>query len=363
MLNKIKDAFQCFDVPGDFERAVELSCGNINDTWRITAGSGGRQLEYILQRVNTNVFRAPEAMMSNIVRVVQHHREALIISGSSDIEQRVLNVYKTLNGSHYHIDAGGNFWRCHQFIEGTTYEAISAPEYLYGAAFAFGSFLATLDTLPCDMHETIPDFHNGRIRLAQLQEAVSEDRLGRVSAVREEVDFVFERQSVLTEIQQLIDSGRLPLRITHNDTKISNVIFKKGSAEPLCVIDLDTVMGGSALFDFGDLVRSAANTVNEEEGDFAKASFELERFRHIHRGYRDATANILTEKEIEHLADGIKLITLMLVARYLSDYLRGDVYFKTRDPKHNLRRAMNHINLYRSITGQEDAIRSIIQAY
>lgn len=363
MLNKLRDTFQCFDVRGEFEGASALACGNINDTWRITAREGGSQLDYILQRLNTNVFTDPEAVMRNVVSVVEHHRQTLLNLGSRDIDRRVLTVFQTHGGAHYHIDPDGGFWRCHKFIDGATHRIVTSPEQLYSAAFAFGSFLATLGSLSCPLSETIPGFHNGRLRLAQLERAASVDRLSRLSDAGSLVDFVLERREVMTLVQDLLDAGALPVRVTHNDTKISNVIFERDSAVPLCVIDLDTVMAGSALFDFGDLVRSAANTVNEEENDFALACFDMARFECLHRGYRDAADSILTSAEIEHLADGIKLITLMLVSRYLTDYLNGDVYFKTKDPAHNLRRAMNHINLYRSIERQEDSIRGSIQRH
>ncbi|OXU14318.1 Phosphotransferase enzyme family protein [Sedimentisphaera salicampi] len=360
----IKEAFEAFDIRGEFDCAKRCGNGNINNTYHITAREEGVLHNYIFQRINTSVFTEPDKLMHNLVRVVNHHRGALAKCGVEDLHKRVLTVFTTRRGDYFYTDSSGNCWRCHLFIDGKTHESLDDPEKLFNVAYAYGSFISHMEDFEEDLHETIPNFHDGRWRLRQLEQASREDRAGRLASVQDWVDFIFENSSDLISLQEKIDSGIIPIRITHNDAKINNVILDRDTGRPLCVIDLDTVMKGSVLFDFGDMIRSAANTVSEESPELScSASLDIKRFESLLEGFMQAGSDVLVSSEIEHINQATRLLSLMIGTRFLTDYLNGDVYFKIRWEDHNLTRALNNLHLYKSIKNQSDQIDKLIRKY
>ncbi|WP_161488090.1 aminoglycoside phosphotransferase family protein [Sedimentisphaera cyanobacteriorum] len=364
MKKTIRKAFEAFDIRGEFDCAKRCGNGNINNTYHITAREEGVLHNYIFQRINTSVFTEPDKLMHNLVRVVDHHRAALAKSGVEDLDKRVLKVFKTRSGEHFYTDSSGNCWRCHLFIDGKTHESLEDPEKLFNIAYAYGSFISNMEDFQDELHETIPNFHDGKFRLRQLEQAAIENRAGRLSSVQEWVDFVFENSSDLVSLQDKIETGIVPLRITHNDAKINNVILDKETGRPLCVIDLDTVMKGSVLFDFGDMIRSAANTVSEESPEqCCSASLDIKRFECLLEGFMQAGGDVLVSSEIEHINQAVRLLSLMIGTRFLTDYINGDVYFKIRWEDHNFTRALNNLHLYASIKRQSDHIDNLIRKY
>ncbi|WP_161944678.1 phosphotransferase enzyme family protein [Sedimentisphaera salicampi] len=364
MQKTIKEAFEAFDIRGEFDCAKRCGNGNINNTYHITAREEGVLHNYIFQRINTSVFTEPDKLMHNLVRVVNHHRGALAKCGVEDLHKRVLTVFTTRRGDYFYTDSSGNCWRCHLFIDGKTHESLDDPEKLFNVAYAYGSFISHMEDFEEDLHETIPNFHDGRWRLRQLEQASREDRAGRLASVQDWVDFIFENSSDLISLQEKIDSGIIPIRITHNDAKINNVILDRDTGRPLCVIDLDTVMKGSVLFDFGDMIRSAANTVSEESPELScSASLDIKRFESLLEGFMQAGSDVLVSSEIEHINQATRLLSLMIGTRFLTDYLNGDVYFKIRWEDHNLTRALNNLHLYKSIKNQSDQIDKLIRKY
>ena len=348
-----------FALPGALAEVRELRSGNINATYRVTLDDSGTKRAYILQRINTYVFREPQRMMENIVGVTDHLRAALMRMGE-DPERRVLRVIRTADGRLTHSD-DTSCWRVYPFIDGAfAYDTVDA------AAFAevgrgFGRFQRLLADYPAEkLYESIPDFHNTRIRLEQLETAAREDRAGRADRVRGEIAFLLDRREKLGEIVRLIESGALPLRVTHNDTKSNNVMLDAATGKALCVIDLDTVMPGSVLYDYGDAIRFGANTAAEDEPDTGRIALDMERTEAFTRGFTDEVNGFLSPEELRRLPLGIFVMTGELAARFLADYLNGDVYFKTDSPDHNLIRTHAQIALLKDIEKKEPDLQAMI---
>ena len=329
--------------------------GHINDTFLIrcaTANSHAQtQPAYILQRINHHVFKQPLAVMSNIEHVLSHWWGVLQAQGATQLARKCPQLVPAHDGKTYAIDQDGNVWRMFHFIDDTyTVDVIETPQQAYLAAKAFGQFQQHLAALPAQqLAETIPGFHHTRNRFQALIRAIDADSHARVDAVRPEIEFALAHEAdtgLLLDLQAL---GRLPLRVTHNDTKINNVLFDMATGEPLCVVDLDTVMPGLVAYDFGDMVRTAATTVIEDEADISRVDIRMDLFKALAQGYLASAGDSLSDAEKHSLAFGGKLITLEQGIRFLTDYLQGDSYYKTRYAQHNLDRTCNQFALVRAI--------------
>ncbi len=355
-----------FRIPGVFESAIPYGSGHINDTYAATwLEAGGQARRYILQRINHNIFKDPLALMDNIARVTAHQRCKLQEAGVSEPERRALTVIASQEGGPCHRDAEGNFWRAYLFIENArTFDAIETPAQAFQAARAFATFQQQLTDLPGGrLHETIPDFHHTPKRFETLLAAIEADEKNRAASVRSEIDFVLARQEIVGRLIAAQAEGLLPERITHNDTKLNNVMLDDVTQEGICVIDLDTVMPGLALYDFGDMVRTATSPRPEDELDLSLITMQMPMFEALVDGYLTAGHRFLTPFERENLPFSGKLITLEIGIRFLTDYLSGDVYFKIKREQHNLDRARTQFRLVQCIEEQEEAMNEVVRCW
>ena len=360
--NQIKNVIRVFRFEGKYVAAEELHSGNVNNTYHLWyRAADGTQLEYVLQQINTYAFRHPEEVMDNIVRVTAHLRSAIESQGES-AENRVLTCVPTQTGEYMYCDPQNRYWRAYYYIrDAIAYDRVEKPEHFYEAGRAFGEFQRMLEDFPVDqLHETIPNFHDTRRRFYAFVAAVAEDRAGRVADLEPEIDFFFDRRKMMTRIVRRIEAGRIPLRVTHNDTKINNIMIDGQTGRAVCVIDLDTVMAGSALYDYGDAIRFGANTAAEDEPDTSRVSLDLELFRQFTAGFLSEVGDLLTEEEIQCLPLGIEVMTCELAMRFLTDYIDGDLYFKVDSPEHNLIRAHAQMKLLEDVESKVDQMQEII---
>lgn len=342
----------------------ELSSGNINRTYEVIFRGEGHEELYIFQRLNTFVFQRPEAVMHNIHHVTEHIKQKLL-ERHGCYDRRVLSFLTAEDGNPYLYTDKGEFWRAYQFVGGAiAYDVIENPTHFYEAGRIFGEFQGLLADFPAaTLHEIIPDFHNTAKRMEDFARCVETDPACRRETVEPEIAFLMERREQAGLLSRMLDAGELPCRVTHNDTKISNVLFDADTDKALCVIDLDTVMPGASAYDFGDAVRSGAATAREDEEDLSKVSFSLPLFEAFTKGYLQETSGLLTPGEIDLLPQGAYVITLELASRFLLDYLNGDVYFKITRPDHNLIRARNQLRLARDIEAKLPEMERIIRRY
>lgn len=354
-----------FGLFGRLRDGTPYGSGHINDTFALTMDQAGTPVRYILQRINHNIFRDVPALMENIQRVTAHATRRAAEGGGPDVARRALTLVAACDGRAYHRDPAGGWWRCYLFIEhARTHDIIEHPRQATEAARAFGEFQKLLVDLPgVRLHETIPDFHHTRRRFENLQKAIFADAHGRVREVADEIEFARQHEPMVDRLLDLQRQGSIPERITHNDTKLNNVMMDDASHAGICVIDLDTVMPGLALYDFGDMVRSATNSAAEDERDIAKIHSRLPIFEALVEGYLSSARPFLNDTEIAHLAFSGRLITFEIGLRFLTDYLEGDVYFKTKRPGQNLDRARNQFALVRSMEAQADAMEAIVHKH
>lgn len=347
-----------FQLGGEACGFTPYGNGHINDTFLVTCQAAGGPARSILQRINRNVFRQPAAVMENIERVTAHL--AAQLAGQPDRQRRALTLIPTRQGRNWLVDAEGDTWRAYRRIENArSYETVETTAQAFEAARAFGRFQQQLASLPAPrLHETIPDFHHTPRRFAALQQAIAADAKGRAALCREEIDFALGREPI-TGV--LLGAG-LPERTTHNDTKFNNVLLDDTTGESLCVIDLDTVMPGLALFDFGDMVRTAASPAAEDEQDLNRVAMQLPCFEALVRGYLSSAGEFLTASEKSLLAFSGKLITFETGIRFLTDHLNGDTYFKIHRQGHNLDRCRTQFRLVASMERQEDAMNRLVES-
>jgi aminoglycoside phosphotransferase (APT) family kinase protein len=347
-----------FQVRGEFISATPWGNGHINDTYCAVFHQAGAQLRTILQRINHKVFKNPAALMENIQRVTSHL--AAQVSGEPDCGRRTLTLIPARDGRAWHVDPDGCHWRAYRFIENaSTCDAVESTEQAFQAAKAFGQFQKLLAGLPAPrLHDTIVDFHHTPKRLLALEKAIASDVAGRAIHAKPEIEFALAHQSITSV---LLDAN-LPERVTHNDTKINNVMFDDATGEGICVIDLDTVMPGLALYDFGDMVRTVTSPVMEDERDLSRVTMQLPMFEALVRGYLSSTGCFLTQAEKQHLAFSGKLITFEIGLRFLTDYLAGDTYFKVHRFGHNLDRCRAQFKLVESIEQQEEKMDRLVQS-
>ena len=338
--------------------------GHINDTFLMICESGGKQTKWILQKINKNVFPRPKQVMENVVGVTRYLAEKIAREGGNPTRE-TLTILPAKDGKTYCIDEEEDFWRCYLFIDNTLcLELPESEEDFYEAALAFGNFQRLLADYPAEsLHETIANFHNTKARFAVFQEAVAKDVAKRAKFVQKEIQFILDRESLANYFTDLLMKGELPLRVTHNDTKINNILMDKNTRKGLCVIDLDTVMPGLAMNDFGDAVRIGASTALEDETDLNKVSCDMKLFEAFTKGFIEGCGGGLTEKEIELLPMGAKMMTFEVGMRFLTDYLNGDVYFKVHREGHNLDRCRTQLKLVADMEEKWDKMQAIVAKY
>lgn len=359
MKNEFDLNFICdnFDFSGSFKEYKVKDEGHINSTYLLIFSDGEKEYKYTLQKINTYVFKKPDELMLNIVGVTNHLKS----KASGNSERCTLDFLKTKDEKYYCTDEQGNCWRCYNYIDDVyTCNTIESSEVFYNAGKAFGNFQRLLSDYPIDkLYETIPKFHDTYSRFCDFLTAVEEDKVGRKNSVKEEIEFVLSHESDTKILLALLAKNELPLRVTHNDTKLNNILFDNETNEGICIIDLDTVMPGLSLYDFGDSIRFGANTASEDEKDISKVSLDLELYRAYTEGYLSSAKDSLTENEILYLPFSAKLMTLECGMRFLTDYLNGDVYFKTEYDDHNLVRCHTQFELVRDIERKFEEMKKI----
>jgi len=354
-----------FAIGGEFVSGEEIESGHINTTYLAAyADQDGEVSRYILQRINEHVFTEPLKVMKNVARVTKHINQK-VLRTKRDFGGQTLSLYPGRDGKNCVEGAGGGIWRCYNFIEGCrTYDVVENTRQAYQAAKAFGAFQDLVSDLPVGMVEvTIPGFHDTPARYRRLMEAIESDSHGRVKDVEEEIAFIREREPIVGTLLDLVEKGELEERVTHNDTKLNNVMIDEQTDEAVCVIDLDTVMPGLALYDFGDMVRAATSPVAEDEKDVSKVEMRLPMFEALLEGYLETAQNFLTQREIELLPFSAKLISLETGIRFLTDHLEGDQYFKVHREGHNLDRCRTQLALVKSIEDQEDNMVEFVRKW
>lgn len=359
-----------FAINGDFLYGEELRNGHINTTYRTCYRTeDGHVDRYILQRINDYVFKDPALVMKNVEKVTRHISWK-VLRRRKNAAGQTLTLYPARGGRSYiNLPEEGGMWRCYNNIEGThTYDVVENTRQAYQAGFAFGSFQELVsDMNPEDIRESIPDFHNTPKRYETLMQSAAADVLGRAADCAEELALIRSWEPRLGKLAEMQRTGQLPTRITHNDTKINNVMLDEDTDSAVCVIDLDTVMPGLSLYDFGDMVRTATCVASEDETDLSKVKMQMPFFESLAEGYLDATHSFLTKEEVDQLAFSGWLITAEIGIRFLTDYLDGDKYFRTEYPTHNLVRARNQLALAKSIQSMlphmQKHIRKLIKSY
>lgn len=358
----LKAVLREFQISGDLEEVRPFGSGHINDTFLVRTRRNGVTTHYVLQRINHTVFRNPSVLMDNIVRVTEHirHKAAAEHPGAAS---RQLHVIRTRNDQGFFLCSKGNYWRLYNRVEGTVaYDTLTSARQAFEAARMFGAFQKRLADLPGkSLYETIPNFHDTPKRLNAFLEVLDEDPCNRAAQAKEEIDFVLANASLCSVLLDLHRQGKLPLRVTHNDTKINNILFDKTTREGVCVIDLDTVMPGLSLYDVGDMVRTATCRVPEDEQDLSKVYMDMALFEQIARGFAAEMAAFLTPTEKKYFALAGKLITLEQLIRFLADHLAGDVYYKIHRPGHNLDRARTQIKLIQSMDEQQERMHELTE--
>ena len=350
----MEQAIYHFQIQGSPLRCKNFGHGHINYTFHVITD---QNKQYILQRINTHVFKKPVELMENVIAVTQHIRTKV------DDPAKVLQFIPATDGKYYYKDERRRYWRCYEFVGGFCLEAPESDDDFYESAVAFGTFQQQLADFPAGtLHETIPNFHNTPDRYRLLKIAMDEDACDRVQYVQKELDFIMEREEEASTIQRMLESGELPLRVTHNDTKLNNVLLDLKSRKALCVLDLDTVMPGSSLFDFGDSIRFGAATAPEDCQELSRMTIDLHLFEVYTKGYLEG-CHTLTKKEIELLPLGAKTITLELAVRFLTDYLESDHYFKTLYPDHNLVRTRAQLRLVEEMEAKWYRMQRIVKSF
>ena len=356
---KIHAISRQFHIYGDLHHVEPCKIGHINETYIATYVQGGTRIRYVHQKLNTHVFKQPEAVMDNILRVTRHQRAKLEAMGIPDISRRVLTVVPAHDGTPLYRTPSGEPWRTFVFVEGTrTFESVESPAQAYQAGLAFGRFQAQLADIPKPrLAETIPHFHDTRRRFDALLAAIKSDSHNRAATASPDIAFALDRQKWVDVILKGMAKGTLPERVTHNDSKFNNVMLDSTTHEAVCVVDLDTVMPGCALYDFGDMVRTTTSPTMEDELDLAKVHVRMPLFRRLCQGYLDGTAGMLGKHERSLIAFSGKLMTFTIGLRFLTDYLGGDTYFRVHRPQHNLDRARTQFRLVESIEKNEEAMQ------
>ena len=362
---KIDEAIGQFRYEGVLIDERPYGSGHINDTYLLTfeiAEMG--TIKVILQRMNKNIFTKPIELMENILNVTSYLRKKIIENGG-DPDRETLNVIRTVDNMPYFVDSEGEYWRSYKFItDATSYDQVESPEDFYQSAVAFGNFQRLLAEYPAEtLHETIEGFHDTKARFQVFKKAVEDDVCGRAASVQKEIQFVLEHEHLANVFADLLEKKEIPLRVTHNDTKLNNIMIDNKTRKGICVIDLDTVMPGLAMNDFGDSIRFGASTATEDEQDLSKVSCDMELFDLYAKGFIEGCGGKLTEKEIDLMPTGAMVMTFECGMRFLTDYLQGDTYFKIHREEHNLDRCRTQFKLVSDMEKKWDQMHEIVKKY
>ena len=359
---ELKSIFDQFEISGRFHHAEPISVGHINDTILVKTEPDSEP-DYVIQKINHQIFKDVDKLMENILRVTTHIRNK-IKSDSNLRHKKYVELVRSKSGSYYYVDESGNYWRCYVYCRNDSADINSiTPGMAREGGRALGKFQYFLSDLPGGhLHETVPGFHSLSKRLDEFNVALKADKCDRAKHAVNEIEAFVSRTGEMLPLYKLITQGAFPLRVTHNDTKFNNILFDE-NANALCIIDLDTVMNGYVLYDFGDAIRTLTNTTEEDDPNLTQVDFNFTLFEAFSHGYLSETREILTKTEIEHLAFSVRLMTYIIALRFLSDYLNGDTYFKTKYENHNLDRTRNQLKLLEKMEENYDRMVTVIGKY
>lgn len=357
---QLQEISRQFQIYGEILHAETCKIGHINETYSATYDQGGLRVRYIHQKINQTVFKDPAGLMKNVVRVTGHIRRRLEALNATDITRRCLTIVPTRAGEPFYCSKTGECWRTFVFVENAkTFESVQTPHQAFQAGKAFGFFQSLLVDLPGPrLVETIPHFHHTRRRFQALQKAIKLDHFNRAQSAKAEIDFALKHESMVDVLLHALENRKIPERITHNDTKFNNVMLDSATGEAMCVVDLDTVMPGCVLYDFGDMVRTTTSPTLEDELDLSKVRMQMPMFKKLAEGYLASAGEFLTKAEKSYIAFAGKLITLTIGLRFLTDHLAGDTYFRIHRPDHNLDRCRTQFKLVESIEQQEEEMQA-----
>ena len=358
----VKEVMGQYDFPGTVEEVTRNNGGHINDTFTVACKTQeGETRRFILQGLSLVAFPRQKELMENFIGVTSHLRKKIEAAGGDPMRE-TLNLVYTRDGKPYYTEESGKVWRVMPFVEGTLCLEKATPELFEASARAFGRFQGLLADYPAEtLHETIVKFHDTEDRFAKFLAALEADKMGRAKEVQKEVQFVMDRKADCSVAVGALREGKLPLKVTHNDTKLSNILIDETTMEGICVIDLDTTMPGLSIYDFGDSIRFGANHCAEDEKDLSKVNFDIELYKIYARGFLEGAQGGLTDAELEYLPWGAKLMTLECGIRFLTDYLDGDNYFRIHYPEQNLDRCRTQFKLVADMENQWDAMHAIIR--
>lgn len=360
----LQEVVEQFDFPEALEGCIPFGSGHINDTYRLTFVQEDRQEHYILQKMNKDIFKKPVELMENIVGVTSWLKQKIQEKGG-DVRRETLTVVSTRTGKSYYMASDGEYWRAYLFIEGaSSFDRVEKADDFYQSAVAFGRFQGLLADYPAEtLHETIENFHNTVDRFKKFQAALAADACGRAAGVQKEIQFVLSKEPLTHVLCDRQESGELPLRVTHNDTKLNNIMIDNKTGRGICVIDLDTVMPGLSVNDFGDSIRFGASTAAEDEKDLNRVSLDLELYEIYVKGFIEGCGGALTEAELNMLPMGAILMTFENGMRFLTDYLEGDHYFKIHREGHNLDRCRTQFKLVEDMEAKLPRMNEIVNKY
>lgn len=357
---ELRAIIEQFEIDGEILKVQNYGSGHINATYRVETTED----EYILQKVNTSVFKNMDQLVENVAGVTAYLAEAIAQKGGNP-KRETLQVIHTKDGQNYYKGEDGYSYRMYYFInDASCYDTVEKPEDFYESAVAFGKFQSLLASYPAEtLHETIPNFHHTAKRFETFRQAVEKDICGRAASAQEEIAFVMNHALDIPVLTDMLESGALPLRVTHNDTKLNNIMIDNKTGKGICILDLDTVMPGLSVNDFGDSIRFGANTAVEDETDLDKVSLDLGLYETYVKGFLEGCQGILTENELKMLPMGAKMMTLECGMRFLTDYLEGDTYFKIHREYHNLERCRCQFALVADMERKWDEMAAIVQKY
>ena len=354
-----------FDLAGDLVSCERYGEGHINETYLAVLDNDGKQTQYVLQKINNKIFTNVDGLMENIRTVTEFNRAKIKERGGNPDRESLSLVYTKDGKAYYHCAECDGYFRIYKFItDAVAYQVIEKPEHFYQSAVAFGEFANLLSEFDASgLFEPIPNFHNTVNRFANFEKSLKADVMGRAKDVQEEIKFVLDRKEYCSKIVDLLASGKMPTKVTHNDTKLNNVLLDVNTGKPVAVIDLDTIMPGSICYDFGDSIRFGCNPAAEDEKDLSKVNFSIELFEQYAKGYLSALSGGITAIEKENLAFGAILMTYECGMRFLTDYLDGDVYFRVKREEHNLDRTRTQFKLVADMEKVYDQMLAIVNKY
>lgn len=359
-----EEIIRVFNVEGEIQSVEPFGSGHINDTLCATVVNNGKVHKYVLQKMNTEIFQDPQGLMNNIIKVTEYLKN-IINSRGGDVSRETLHFYPTQDGHLFYEDDKGQCWRLEDLVANTkSYDMAATPEMFMNTGVAFGQFMSDLADFPAEeLVEVIPNFHHTGKRFETFEKEVNANQAGRIETCREEVEFALAHKDLALSLVNQLAEGKLPLRVTHNDTKINNILMDEATDQPICIIDLDTIMPGACAYDFGDSIRFGASSAEEDEQDLSKVYMRMDLFEAFTKGYMQAVGKTLTPEEAKSLAIGAAVITFETGIRFLGDYLNGDTYFKVHRPGQNLDRARTQFKLVADMEKKMEEMQAIVDRY